>query len=71
MKDKLSDEDEMEGEVLARLSDLIHNMFEVLFIPTSIFQLYIFPTLRQNTLLIPLTFLPLFSTSGIKSALLT
>ncbi|VDP04123.1 unnamed protein product [Heligmosomoides polygyrus] len=28
VKDKLSDEDEMEGEVLARLSDLIHNMFE-------------------------------------------
>ncbi|VDO65085.1 unnamed protein product [Haemonchus placei] len=28
LKEKLSDEAEMEGEVLARISDLIHNMFE-------------------------------------------
>ncbi|KAJ1361139.1 hypothetical protein KIN20_020327 [Parelaphostrongylus tenuis] len=29
VKEKLSEEAEMEGEVLARLSDLIHNMFEI------------------------------------------
>ncbi|KHJ95673.1 HEAT repeat protein [Oesophagostomum dentatum] len=29
VKEKLTDEAEMEGEVLARISDLVHNMFEV------------------------------------------
>ncbi|VDM75522.1 unnamed protein product [Strongylus vulgaris] len=31
LREKLTDEAEMEGEVLARISDLIHNMFEVRF----------------------------------------
>lgn len=32
VREKLTDEAEMEGEILARLSDLIHNMFEVSFL---------------------------------------